>query len=703
MFRSSLIGLDRKRLRLWLALFFLALAVPTVILIHQAYSQLKWEAFHQHRVLAEELAARIDTRFIELINDEERRSFADYAFLVVAGDPSANFVQRSPLSAYPVESAIPGLIGYFQVDADGAFSTPLLPQVLKKATTYGISGEELTQRSALKERIQQILSQNRLVQSGQHVEKRSRASATVPASRQNKLSEGVTLEAAAGAVPNELLSKSELKPTASTEQVPAQAAFDQLKEPIAPTKQKRQEVPSALGRVEDLNLDYRYQKMPAKEMPRPVTSSKVETLEKRGARKERSTVPVSPSPQPGDREAEAAAAPRIRISTFESEIDPFEFSLLDSGHIVLFRKVWRDGRRYIQGALIDQRPFIQGVIEAAYGETILSQTSNLIVAYQGNVLSAFTGRASSRYLLSTTELQGALLYQTRLSAPLNDLELIFSINRLPAGAGATVITWVAAILVAVLCVGFYLMYRLGLKQIALTRQQQDFISAVSHELKTPLTSIRMFGEMLREGWASEEKKKTYYDYIHDESERLSRLINNVLQLARMTRNELQVNLRPVAVPELIDLIRSKVSSQIERAGFKLNLNCEGEAGQAVIQIDPDCFIQIVINLVDNALKFSSKAEARRIDIASCFLNDRTVLFTVRDYGPGVPKDQMKKIFKLFYRSENELTRQTVGTGIGLALVHQLASAMNGQVDVVNRQPGAEFRVFLPTLKVCYSV
>ena len=91
------------------------------------------------------------------------------------------------------------------------------------------------------------------------------------------------------------------------------------------------------------------------------------------------------------------------------------------------------------------------------------------------------------------------------------------------------------------------MYRLGVKQIRLTRQQQDFVSAVSHELKTPLTSIRMYGEILREGWADEEKKKTYYAYIHDESERLSRLISNVLQLARMTRNELRIDLKPVTV------------------------------------------------------------------------------------------------------------------------------------------------------------
>ena len=144
--------------------FFLALAIPTGILVYQAYSQLKWEAFHQHRVLAEELAARIDAGIVQLINTEEARSFADYAFLTVAGDPAANFLQRSPLSNYPHASSIPGLLGYFQVDTRGAFTTPLLPPAGTGASSYGISAEELKLRLALQQQIEQILSRNRLVQ-----------------------------------------------------------------------------------------------------------------------------------------------------------------------------------------------------------------------------------------------------------------------------------------------------------------------------------------------------------------------------------------------------------------------------------------------------------------------------------------------------------------------------------------------------------
>lgn len=289
-------------------------------------------------------------------------------------------------------------------------------------------------------------------------------------------------------------------------------------------------------------------------------------------------------------------------------------------------------------------------------------------------------------------MRGALLYNRRLTAPLDGLELIFSINRLPQGPGAPVLGWVTFVLAVVFVGGFLTLYRLGLSQINLARQQQDFVSAVSHELKTPLTSIRMYGEMLKEGWADEAKRQDYYEFIHDESERLTRMITNVLQLSRITRNEPNFDLKMTTVGELMSNIESKIASQVKRAGFTLNFSRDQTADAAVIDIDEDCFAQIVINLVDNAIKFSKKADKKEIDISSKLTGDNKVQFVVRDHGPGIPKDQMKKIFKLFYRTESELTRETVGTGIGLAIVHQLTTAMNGKVDVVNAEPGAEFRV-----------
>lgn len=708
MFGTPLTGLDRKRLRLWMAVFFLATAVPTAILVYQAYSQLKWEAFHQHRVLAEELAARIDARIIQLVNTEEARSFADYGFLNVAGDPAENFLQRSPLSAYPPASLIPGLVGYFQVDSEGGFTTPLVPPAGSATANYGISAGELEQRLALQQKIEQVLSRNRLVQDS----KTGRATGGAAVADALHANEARHDKEAGPAAPAVGMDKDALQQhtpadraaTATKEPaekpVAGQAAFDRLNRTAAPREQERQQqAAGVLGRVEDLQLDYRYRPESAGEVRRQVTGGAPVAAKR--ARRERSAVPEpvdesGSAPVSGKREAGRTAQTRleggIRIRTFESEIDPFEFSLLDSGHFVLFRKVWRDGQRYIQGALIEQQPFVHGLIESMFLDTALSNMSDLLVAYRGNVFAAFNGRSARGYLSSAEALRGTLLYQTRLSAPLGDVELILSINRLPAGAGSRVVSWLAAILLLVVCGGFYLMYRLAAGQIDLNRQQQDFVSAVSHELKTPLTSIRMYGEMLHEGWASDEKKQVYYDYILAESERLSRLIANVLQLARMTRNNLQVDAKSRSVAGLMDGVRSRVSSQIEHAGFELNMCCEPEAGRAVIRADPDWFIQIFINLVDNAIKFSAGEEQKAIDIGCRLLRDGSVQFSVRDYGPGIADGQMKKIFRLFYRSESELTRETVGTGIGLALVHQLVRAMGGRVDVINREPGAEFRV-----------
>ncbi len=324
--------------------------------------------------------------------------------------------------------------------------------------------------------------------------------------------------------------------------------------------------------------------------------------------------------------------------------------------------------------------------------------SQLIVAYRGAILRSFAADYGSQYRPGAQQQSSELLYQARLIAPFGDVELIYTLARLPIGAGGQVILWSALVLAIVLVGGCFMLLRLGQRQLALARQQQDFVSAVSHELKTPLTSIRMYGEMLREGWADEAKRKSYYDFIFHEAERLTRLINNVLQLARMSRNEQLGNLATVKVGDALAELKPRLESQLEPSGFELRISAGNEVDELPIRIDNDWFLQIFINLVDNAVKFSANAELQRVDIEYRRLRDGRVQFAVRDYGPGIAPDQMKKIFRLFYRSENELTRETVGTGIGLALVQQLASAMQAEIDVVNCEPGAEFRLRFKSLR-----
>jgi len=706
-------GFDKGRLRNLLVLFFLALAVPTAILIWQAYSQLKWEAFHQHRGVAEELTRRIDTRLSDMVIVADARSFADYTFLVVSGDPSANLVQRSPLSAYPVTGDLPGVLGYFQVDTHGTFSTPLLPPEGRDAASLGISEIEYIDRQQLAQQIQAVLADNRLVHPRPDLGVRRGIGAsvavpeTVPEEEEepDKNKDGVSRDRQVATGSEQVFREDEDY---------SQQVFDQLNQPRSEPRsyggnagtlelddaaneasQTEQRI-NSIGKVSDLKLDADLQKK-SEEVERAGAKEKpgeggFAYAPGRTKRREKIALPESVSLSDSELMSNGTGLSNFRINTFESDIDPFELSLLNNGHFVLFRKVWRDGERYIQGLLVDQRAFIQEVIGVRFVDTALSDMSNLIVAYQDDVIQTYSGRDNSRYPSVSESLDGALLYRNRLTAPLSSLELIFSIKRLPPGPGASILCWISLVLVLVLVGGFAALYRVGLSQINLARQQQDFVSAVSHELKTPLTSIRMYGEMLKEGWADEEKRQSYYEFIHDESERLSRLISNVLRLAKITRNEPQFDLKLTNVGELMSNTESKISSQVERAGFELRFKRADDADQARINVDEDCFTQIVINLVDNAIKFSKNAEEKTIEISSKRIADERISFSVRDFGPGIPRDQMKKIFQLFYRSESELTRETVGTGIGLAIVHQLTLAMDGTVDMINTEPGAEFRL-----------
>ncbi len=719
---------SRDRLRWLLGLFFIALAIPSAVLTWQAYSRLQWESFYQYQLLAEGLLGRIDRRVREMIATEEARAFTDYRFLVVEGASVANSLQRSPLSGFPVNSVIPGLLGYFQVDADGRFSTPLLPDDPgQSALAYGITDAELRQRQTVRERLLKILSQEGSFVDEQPAEtalkdgvkpdsekseadRRDRQGEMAPASAsvlQDAAPFGVAgLSFRAPQVGSPATAASTMPgqqaATEVQEQKLAQAAFERLSEESSRLRKSNKQPTSAgnIGRVDELKLDQAFDADEAKlQARRPLPRFK-ERVELDAARRGQSLLPVplgrARQSSDAEQEAEPIAASPALVRIFESEVDPFQFDQVGSDHFVLYRKVWRDGQRFIQGAVIEKGALLRELVEAPYRDTALAGMSRLGIVFDAEILSALGGQQGRDYLSSTEELSGTLLYRGRLSSPLDQLELILSVTRMPSGTAGRLVTWVALILLLVLSSGLLLMYRLGVKQIELNRQQRDFVSAVSHELKTPLTSIRMYSEMLREGWTDEARRRSYYAFIHDESERLSRLISNVLQLARMSRDELKVGLCPISVTQLMDTVESKVATQVDHAGFTLQLHCSDPAATKTLAVDNDAFAQIMINLVDNAIKFSAHAEERLITIDANDSGDGYVAFSVRDRGPGIPRDQMKKIFQLFYRSENELTRETVGTGIGLALVHRLTSAMGGEVDVVNRDPGAEFRVRFPS-------
>ena len=170
----------RRRLRLGLGIFFVALALPSGALVYRAYDQLKWESFRGQQLAAEELARRIDRRLTELARAEDARPASDYGFLVGGARPAG--ARRSSLAQFPLSAEIPGLVGWFQVAEDGRFSTPLVPEGVDSPADFGVGPAELAGRQALAARIEGVLIGNRLVERGPPVQVRDEVQTAAPRS-----------------------------------------------------------------------------------------------------------------------------------------------------------------------------------------------------------------------------------------------------------------------------------------------------------------------------------------------------------------------------------------------------------------------------------------------------------------------------------------------------------------------------------------
>ncbi len=232
--------------------------------------------------------------------------------------------------------------------------------------------------------------------------------------------------------------------------------------------------------------------------------------------------------------------------------------------------------------------------------------------------------------------------------------------------------------------GLWALYRVVKTQLAFAERQSNFVAAVSHELKTPLTAIRMHGEMLRDGLVEDRaKEQESFRTITAQAERLSRLIGNILLLSKIERT-VPPEPRRADLVQIVEEATSAILPHVEKSGFSLQLDIPSSV--PAVLLDADAVEQILFNLVDNSLKYAKGAEDKRLSVSVEVL-ETGVLLTVRDRGPGIPESEHARVFEPFYRLESELTRTNQGTGLGLALVRDLAQQMNATVSAENAQPG----------------
>ena len=311
---------QRRRLRLVLSTVFVLLLIPTITLAYLGYRQLQFESFYQHQSMAVEVTGRIERRASALFDAEDAKSFVDYGFLIVG---EGNYVQRSALSTFPVEGDLPGLVSYFQVDADGTFSTPLLPKVepdrdVGPGLREAIEPEEYSQRLELQNKVRQQLE-------------RLGATGTL----RSDLSEGDAIRLVDAAADSPQLSSSIVSDDRpQPELVAGQKIFERLNAP--------KEEQAGLSRsIAELKLDY-VQSVEDADDANEARYGKPAGKDKLRARRVEKNVDASVF-----QDERFANVEEARLKTFESEVDPFRFDVIDGSYFVLYRNVWRDQQRFV--------------------------------------------------------------------------------------------------------------------------------------------------------------------------------------------------------------------------------------------------------------------------------------------------------------------------------------------------------------------
>jgi len=262
-----------------------------------------------------------------------------------------------------------------------------------------------------------------------------------------------------------------------------------------------------------------------------------------------------------------------------------------------------------------------------------------------------------------------------------------------AGSGIYLVIFILIVLLMVL--GFvFTIYTLN-EELRLNKLKSDFISNVSHELKSPLTSIRMMTEMLFHNRVqSEERKSAYYSSMLEESERLSHLIDNILDFSRMEDDRKKYDFVDLDMDELLLRFLESTHERLLEPGFDISYSHPDRI--PVIRADKNAVLQVIYNLVDNAIKFSGTS--RQIDI-NLFSKDDELLLCVKDYGIGISGKDQEKIFDRFYRCDEPQRLGIKGSGIGLTIVKKIIEAHKGHLTLESRPgEGSTFCVHLPILK-----
>jgi signal transduction histidine kinase len=354
-------------------------------------------------------------------------------------------------------------------------------------------------------------------------------------------------------------------------------------------------------------------------------------------------------------------------------------------------------KRLLFGVELDLERLARDVISPLLGDESLQKDASIAVLDGHGIVRAYAGRdaapdASGRpsetdAIEATLPLEPPPLWQIRALRPADALN---------QKARQRVILFASLVVLALVATfaGGTATLRSVARSLELARMKQDFVSNVTHELKTPLTSIKMYAETLALGRArDEEKKKEYLAHIIRESDRLHRLIDDILDFARLGEGKRPFVLAEGDVCDCVEEALHLFRHSAEVRGFELYVDLPKISSLPPVDLDRDAIVRSVLNLLSNAVKYSGDSRYVRVAVKR---EGDMIAASVEDRGLGIDPDDIDRIFERFYRAGESLTREVSGAGLGLALVDEVVRSHGGQIRVESTKgKGSTFTILLP--------
>jgi signal transduction histidine kinase len=343
------------------------------------------------------------------------------------------------------------------------------------------------------------------------------------------------------------------------------------------------------------------------------------------------------------------------------------------------------------GIIIDAERLRQDVLRPALGDRFPPETAAW----------ALKGRDGAALMSSGSPATGPAAYRANFASDFPDWTIEFQQPSSPLIKSFLLSRrglyfFVFLLIAGILVFGLALTLRSVSHELELARMKSDFVSTVSHEFKSPLTSIRQLAEMLQAGRVpSEEKRQKYYDVLLEQSERLTLLTDNILSLARIEEGRAEFKFETTDIAALLAEVVASFQERVRHEGFTIGL--EVDDGLPSLAVDRTALSQALTNLVDNAVKYSG--DSREISVRAS-VQGPFLTIAVRDRGVGIKAEDLDRVFERFYRAGDGLTRTVKGSGLGLTLVKEIVAAHRGDVRVESEPgEGSVFSIRLPLVPV----